>query len=140
MITLRIRPNRMVRADHRVLEVEVFRVTVPEEALVLVAAARPTLTRPMAVGGDQIQEEVEEDAHQEEGEDQDHQDHQMTQEEAAAAQEVAAATDQWDVEGEVEADLTAAGADLTSISLTLMLLVAAAEEQAQAQVQRTTLF
>ena len=113
---------------------------VPGEGLAhaVVAAARPTLTRPMAVGGDQIQEEVEEDAHQEEGED--HQVHQTAQEEAAA-QEVAAATatDQWDVEGEVEADLTVAGAALTLISLTLMLLVAAAEEQAQA-VQGTTLF
>ena len=46
----------------------------------------------MAVGGDQIQEEVEEDAHQEEGEDQDLQVHQMAQEEAD--QEVAAATAQ----------------------------------------------
>ena len=139
MITLRIltRQIRMIQEEHRVLEVEVFRVIVPGEALVLVAAARPTLTRPMAVGGDQIQEEGE-DARQEEGEDQDLQVHQMAQEEAAA-QEVAAATDQWGVEEEVEADLTVAGADLTSISLTLMLLVAAAEEQAQA-VQGTTLF
>ena len=114
---------------------------VPGEGLAhaVVAAARPTLTRPMAVGGDQIQEEVEEDAHQEEGEDQDLQVHQMAQEEADQEVAAATATDQWGVEEEVEADLTVAGAALTSISLTLMLLVAAAEEQAQA-VQGTTLF